>query len=85
MAKTPAERQRAYRQRLAEAEGRTIGPVGRPRTAEHGSASRWRAGCRCRRCSKAHAADVAAWRAAAGVEPEQLAPPKSPKKSPRTP
>lgn len=63
MPQSPAERQRAYRERKAAEEGRRLGAPGRPRSAQHGSSSRYRSGCRCRKCSKAHAADVAAWRA----------------------
>lgn len=32
--------------------------VGRPATAEHGTASCWRAGCRCDACREAHYADL---------------------------
>jgi len=49
---TPAEKQRAYRARKAEAEGRTLGAVGRPRVA-HG-ASAYTRGCRCEACRAAN-------------------------------
>ncbi len=50
---TPAERQRAYRARKAEAEGRTLGTIGRPKS-EHGP-SAYNRGCRCEVCRAANA------------------------------
>lgn len=40
---TPAERQRAYRARLAASDGRQAGKVGRPKLpADHGTGTAWR-------------------------------------------
>lgn len=47
-----AMKQRAYRERQAQAEGRTLGERGRPRT-EHGP-SAYNRGCRCEVCRAAN-------------------------------
>jgi len=62
MAQSPAERQRAYRVRLAASEGRTLGdrpgPVPNP---SHGSGAAWR---RHQRLGEPICAECRAWRAA---------------------
>jgi hypothetical protein len=61
---TNAERQRLYRQRQAQGEGRTLRErSGRPQ-AEHGTPSRYRAGCHCTPCRAAQALRIARQRAA---------------------
>lgn len=61
MALARAEIQRAYRERVAAREGRTINDrPGRPATAKHGSTTTlYRQGCRCTPCKKAHRLDNA--------------------------
>lgn len=60
MAASRAEIQRAYRERVAAREGRTLNDrPGRPSTAQHGSTTLYRQGCRCTPCTKAHRLDNA--------------------------
>ena len=49
-----ADKQRAYRKRVAMAQGRTLGAVGRPPSAQHGTRSKYNAGCRCDPCKAAN-------------------------------
>ncbi len=62
-----AMKQRAYRARKAEAEGRTLGTRGRPRVA-HG-ASAYNGGCRCDVCRAANTERKRRARAAAKASP----------------
>jgi len=58
---TPAERQRAYRARIAASEGRVLGPPGRPRLpVGHGNATAWR---RHQRDGDGGCDECRAWRA----------------------